>query len=144
MSLALSGKRIFIVEDNTLNRVVYQITLGVQGAYLDFDRWGKEAVDRLKRSRNWDLIILDLMLYRGISGFDIFQEIRSLPEYDQVPIIAISASEPSVARPRARELGFSGFISKPVDEATFADQIGRVIAGEQIWHDGTSLMPSSF
>lgn len=138
--MSLKGKRILIVEDNTLNRVVYQITLGVQGAYLDFDRWGREAVDRLKRSRNWDLIILDLMLHGGISGFDIFQAIRTMPEYDHLPIIAVSASEPAIAMPKARELGFSGFISKPVDEAYFSDQIARVIAGEQIWHDG-SLAP---
>lgn len=135
--MSLKGKRILIVEDNTLNRVVYQITLGVQGAFLDFDRWGREAIDKLKRSSKWDLIILDLMLHKGISGFDIFQEIRKLPLYDHVPVIAVSASEPSVAIPKARELGFTGFISKPVDEAYFADQIERVIAGENIWHDGS-------
>ena len=138
MSL-LQGRHILIVEDNTLNRVVYQITLGVQGAYLDFDRWGREAIDRLKRSHDWDLIILDLMLYHGISGFDIFQEIRSMPEYDHIPIIAVSASEAAVAMPKARELGFSGYISKPVDEVHFANQVARVIAGEEIWYDGTLM-----
>lgn len=137
--MLLKGKRILIVEDNTLNRVVYQITLGVQGAYIEFDRWGREAVARLKRTRNWDLIILDLMLHGGISGFDIFQEIRTMPQYDAIPIIAISASEPAVAMPRAQELGFSGFIGKPVDETYFAGQIARVIAGEQIWSEGTFI-----
>jgi len=38
--------------------------------------------------------------------------------------------------PQARELGFSGFISKPVDEAYFVQQIASIIDGEQIWHDG--------
>jgi CheY-like chemotaxis protein len=133
----LAGKRIIVVEDDILNRVVYQITLGIQGAYLDYDRTGREAVNRLKRSPAWDLIILDLMLRDGISGFNIFQEIRALPEFNHVPIVAVSASEPTVAMPRAQELGFSGFISKPIDEAQFADQITRVIAGEHIWYDGT-------
>jgi CheY-like chemotaxis protein len=136
--MILSGKHIFIVEDNALNRVVYQMTLGVQGgAYLDFDRWGRETVDRLERSHNWDLIILDLMLHRGISGFDIFQDIRALPACNAIPIIAVSASEPAVALPKARELGFAGFISKPIDEGSFVDQVARIIAGEQIWVDGT-------
>jgi CheY-like chemotaxis protein len=136
---SLKGKNILIVEDDMLNRVVYQITLGVQGALLDFDRWGREALDRLKKGRTWDLIILDLMLRNGVSGFDIFQAIRALPEYNHIPIVAVSASEPSIAMPKARELGFSGFISKPIDEGQFADQIARLIAGEQIWHDGTIL-----
>ena len=137
--MSLHGKRILIVEDNTLNRVVYQMTLGVQGAFLSFDRRGYDALDRLKRSRNWDLVILDLMLYRGLSGFDIFQAIRSLSEFDHIPIIAVSASEPTAAIPKARELGFSGYISKPIDEALLADQVARIIAGEKIWYDGSLL-----
>ena len=137
--MSLFGKRILIVEDNTLNRVVYQMTLGVQQAYLDFDRTGRDVINRLKRSPNWDLIILDLMLRDRISGFDIFQEIRTMPEFNPVPIVAVSASEPSVAIPKARELGFSGFISKPIDEERFSDQIAKIIAGEQIWYDGTLI-----
>jgi CheY-like chemotaxis protein len=54
-----------------------------------------------------------------------------------VPIVAISAAELAIAIPRARELGFSGFISKPIDEALFAKQIAQILAGEQVWHDGT-------
>jgi CheY-like chemotaxis protein len=136
--MLLEGKNILIVEDNPLNRVVYQITLGLQGAVLEFDRSGREAIYRIKRSEKLDLIILDLMLYGGISGFDILQEIRQFPEYNAIPIIAISASEPAVAIPKARALGFSGYIGKPIDESIFPEQIVRVMAGEAIWYDGQS------
>lgn len=138
--MSVKGKHILIVEDNSLNRVVYQITLGVQGAVLEFDRWGREAVTRLKAGRDFDLIILDLMLHGGISGFDIFQEIRTMPQFNAIPIVAISASEPAIAMPRARELGFSGFISKPIDEAYFVGQISKLMAGEEVWHDGTLMV----
>lgn len=138
--MSIKGKRILIVEDNSLNRVVYQITLGVQGAVLEFDRWGREAITRLKAGRDFDLVILDLMLHDGISGFDIFQEIRTMPQFNTVPIVAISASEPVIAMARARDLGFSGFISKPIDEAYFVGQIDKLIAGEEIWHDGTLMV----
>lgn len=134
--MQLLGKRIFIVEDNPLNRVVYQITLGVNGAHLEFDRWGKDALDRLQWFHDCNLVILDLMLSKDASGFDIFQEIRAIPTYDDIPIIAISASEPSVALPKAREMGFNGFIAKPIDEAKITDQVLKVINGEQIWYDG--------
>lgn len=138
--MSVKGKHILIVEDNSLNRVVYQITLGVQGAVLEFDRWGREAITRLKAGRDFDLIILDLMLHGGISGFDIFQEIRTMPQFNAIPIVAISASEPAIAMPRARELGFSGFISKPIDEAYFVGQISKLMAGEEVWHDGTLMV----
>jgi CheY-like chemotaxis protein len=137
--MLLTGKHILIVEDNVLNRVVYQMTLVMNGAITTYDRWGDRTLRLLEGAQQWDLIVLDLMLPRGMSGFDIFEEIRQLPEYDAVPIIAISASEPSVAIPQARKLGFSGFISKPINESIFADQIAQIIAGEQIWYDGTLL-----
>jgi CheY-like chemotaxis protein len=88
-----------------------------------------------------DLIILDLMLKDGVSGFDVFQRIREMPQYAQIPIVAVSASDSAVALPRARALGFSGYISKPIDEALFPKQIAQIIAGEQVWFDGVMLYP---
>lgn len=137
--MLLEGKRIFIVEDNSLNRVVYTMTLRLEGAWLEFDRWGFEATAKLRTNDTWDLIILDLMLSRGISGFDIFEQIRQMPQHNGTPIVAISASEPEVAIARARKQGFSGFIAKPVDEALLVKQVAKLIAGEQVWYDGTTV-----
>ncbi|MDZ4770914.1 MAG: hypothetical protein SGJ24_17450 [Chloroflexota bacterium] len=36
----------------------------------------------------FDLIILDLMLSQGVSGYDIFRRIRALAEFDAIPIVA--------------------------------------------------------
>jgi CheY-like chemotaxis protein len=137
--MLLGGKRIFIVEDNSLNRVVYNMTLRLEGAWLEFDRWGFEAAAKLRTNEKWDLIILDLMLSRNISGFDIFEQIREMPQHNATPIVAISASEPETAIARARKLGFAGFIAKPVDEALLVRQIASLIAGEQVWYDGTTV-----
>jgi CheY-like chemotaxis protein len=135
--MLLTRKNIFIVEDDMLNRVVYRLSLGFQGgAYLEFDPWSEDATYKLKRG-TWDLIILDLMLGRGASGFQVFKEIRQLDKFDRIPIIAISASEPSVSIPKTREMGFNGFISKPVREDLIVEQIAQVIAGESVWYDGT-------
>jgi two-component system, NarL family, sensor histidine kinase BarA len=133
----LRGKMIFAVEDNTLNRTVFQIALVMQGARVEFERWGKDAVYRLRQMRDVDLIILDLMLHNGISGYDIFTHIRELPEYAHTPIVAVSAAEPSIAIPKAKGLGFSGFISKPIDEELFPYQLVRIMDGEKLWHDGS-------
>lgn len=136
----LRGKMIFAVEDNTLNRTVFQIALVMQGARVEFERWGKDAVYRLRQVRDVDLIILDLMLHNGISGYDIFTQIRQLPEYACTPIVAISAAEPSIAIPKTKELGFSGFISKPIDEELLPQQLARIIDGESVWHDGSFVI----
>jgi CheY-like chemotaxis protein len=106
-----------------------------EGAIFDFDRWGEETLSRLNKFHP-DLIILDLMLLRESNGFSIFSEIRKFPEYDQVPIVAISASDPAVALPKCREMGFSGFIVKPIDEHLLVKQLVSLIKGQQVWYLG--------
>ncbi len=129
--MLLKNKRILVVEDNIINRVTYQIALMRSGAFVEFDKWGPEAIKLLKMGRKFDLIILDLMLPRGESGYHIFEEIKASSQ--NVPIIAISAAEPSEAMARCRELGFDGYIAKPIDEEQFPGQLERVLAGEDVW-----------
>ena len=130
----LTGKTVFIVEDNSMNRVVYHMTLGKHGMFLHFDRWGRGSIARLNEVAHLDLIILDLMLPQGESGFTIFEKIRAIPQYDSIPVVAVSASEPAVAIPKAQKLGFSGFIAKPIDSLIFPKQIDRILDGENIWY----------
>jgi CheY-like chemotaxis protein len=131
----LNEKRIFIVEDNAHNRVIYQIILRRAGALLDFDRRGDKTLIQLTKFEP-DLIILDLNLGRYSSGFEIFEEIRKIPELLHIPVVAISASEPAVVVPKCRELGFAGFIAKPIEETVFEDQLSRLVKGEQVWYLG--------
>lgn len=134
--MLLENKRIFIVEDNLQNRVVFRIILAKQGALVEFERAGEETLTRLKVFGQVDLIILDLMLAHNISGYDLFDKIRAVPKFNAVPIIAVSAAEPAVALPKARQQGFAGFIAKPIDDSLFPKQIARVIGGEQVWYGG--------
>lgn len=131
----LKDKRIFIVEDNSMNRVVYKISLGMAGASLQFDQKGDSAISQLEMFKP-DLIILDLMLPRGNSGYDIFDQIRNLPEYKNVPIVAISASDPATALLKCQDKGFAGFIAKPIEEELLQDQVLRLINGEPVWYMG--------
>ena len=69
---SLRHKTIFIVEDNIQNRLVFQMTLSMSGARVEFERTGREVVTRLRALQTVDLIILDLMLFNGRSGFDVY------------------------------------------------------------------------
>lgn len=135
MNEDLNEKRIFVVEDNAHNRVIYQMLLRRAGAVLDFDRRGDATLFQLMKFMP-DLVILDLNLGRYSSGFEIFGEIRKQVELEHVPVVAISASEPAVVLPKCREMGFSGFIAKPIEEALFEDQIARLVKGEYVWYMG--------
>ncbi|MCA0457739.1 MAG: response regulator [Chloroflexi bacterium] len=134
--MILKDKRIFIVEDNMQNRLIFQMALIRQGASVDFERWGRDTLYHLQNMSHIDLIILDLMLADGISGLDLFDQIRQVPKYSALPIIAVSAMDPSIAIPKTRAKGFSGFIAKPIDNILFPKQLVSILNGEKVWSVG--------
>lgn len=130
---ALTGKHLFIVEDDMNNRIVYQIALKKYGVTMEFDKWGQYTLETLMKLPQIDLIILDLMLPGWVNGFDLFKTIRSNDRFASVPIVAISASDPEESVPKAQSMGFSGYISKPIDFDRFPEQVLALINGEEVW-----------
>jgi CheY-like chemotaxis protein len=72
-----------------------QLLLEQNGAKMSFERWGKDTMERLRAFAPIDLILLDLMFLHGITGYDIFDRIRAQLEFQHIPIVAVSASDPS-------------------------------------------------
>jgi CheY-like chemotaxis protein len=130
----LDNKRIFVVEDNLENRIILQLALVKSNAILEFDRWGRDTLQRLSGFMPADLILLDLMLPHRISGYDIFDQIRQKSAFAHIPIVAISAADPNIAVPKCRQKGFAGFIAKPIDDDLFEEQLAMVLRGENVWY----------
>lgn len=132
--LLLQGKRIFIVEDDITNLAIASVLLKQHGAEVGFERWGSNTMNLLKLMSPVDIILLDLNLQHGVSGLDVFTTIRKDDAFAKVPIVAVSALDPSLAIPQAKQKGFSGFISKPIEFNLFAEQIATVINGGEVWY----------
>jgi CheY-like chemotaxis protein len=134
--MLLQNKRIFAVEDNLENRIITLISLTRQGAEVEFDRWGLQTISKLRAFAPVDVILLDLMLGHGITGYDIFDQIRAIPEFAHVPIVAVSASDPNAAIPRTKAKGFAAYIAKPIDDDLFPTQIAKILEKQPVWHAG--------
>ena len=132
--MLLTGKRIFMVEDNRSNSSVMRLLLDWQGAESCVDGWGgDDTIRRLQDFAPVDIILLDLMLPNNITGYDVFDHIRAISDYDLVPIIAVSAMDASVAVPKAKAKGFAGFITKPINYDLFPRQLVDILDGKEIW-----------
>jgi two-component system cell cycle response regulator DivK len=129
----LKGKRIFIVEDNVLNLAVVATLLRRYDALLTQEAWNIDTVGILLKSLPVDLILLDLMLRSGVSGYDIFDAIHADPRLKDIPVIAVSSLDPETEIPKAQAKGFSGFISKPISSVKFPEQLLACINGEKVW-----------
>lgn len=134
--VSLSGKHIFVVEDNSENRIITRLALAETGVHIEFDMWGRDTIVKLRKLAPIDLIILDLMLPRGLSGYDVYDEIRKFREFGDVPIIAVSAADSSAAMKKCQEKGFNGFIAKPIDPMLFPEQVAAAMNNEPVWYEG--------
>ncbi len=65
--------------------------------------------------RRFDMILLDIDLGEGPDGADLLRQLRAIPEYADVPIVAVTAFALPGDRERFLEMGFTAYVSKPFD-----------------------------
>jgi CheY-like chemotaxis protein/two-component sensor histidine kinase len=110
---AESGPMILAVEDNPVGMTVLRHILQRRGMKVDCASSGYEALEAATR-RRYDLILMDLQM-PGMNGLEASLEIRKLPGYDTVPILALTANCADQVREQCRAHGMQAFLSKPVD-----------------------------
>ncbi len=129
----LSGKRVFVLEDDVNSLAVIMSMLKRNNASVLYDTWGIATVEKLQRYLPIDLILMDLNLPGNISGYDVFTQIRQVSALAEIPIVLVTGAEAHIEIPRARSLGFAGYLSKPVRNRTFAYAINQILNGEPVW-----------
>lgn len=130
----LSKASVLAVEDDTGGVALLGMTLSRLNIKSYIDTTGQNVVPMaLGMNPPPDVILLDLNLPGGVSGFDIFRQIRSVEALMHIPVIAVSSMDAREAVPRCKRLGFKGFISKPFRSRHFIQQLRRAIAGEDAW-----------
>jgi CheY-like chemotaxis protein len=133
--MLLQGKRIFVVEDDPSNLAIITTILRRYGASVPFETWGSGTVDKLRSILPIDLILLDLALPRGLTGYDVFDAIKEVPDLKDIPVVLVTAADPTIEMVKARAKGINGFISKPLSYATFGKAIAAILDGEEVWGD---------
>ncbi len=123
MSERYSNKKVLVVEDNYMNKVLIREMLVLQGYdVIDADS-GNEAIEKAK-SEKPDLILMDIHL-PGIDGIEAMKTIKSDPEMLSIPIIAVTASAMKGDEERIRREGFDGYIPKPIEVKVLIDVISK-------------------
>ena len=131
--MLLKGKNIFVVEDDPINLAVISSILRAMGAKVTIDLWGDTATHTLVKAMPIDILLLDLMLPNNLSGYDVFDQVRAVPELKEVPIVAVTALDPGIGMNKAREKGFKGYITKPIRANTFGQYIAAILDGQEVW-----------
>ena len=105
--------RLLIVEDNADARLLMGELL--DGAHeLTLAANAEEAL-RAARQAPHALVLLDINLGAGLSGEDVLRELRRLPAYRDVPVVALTAHGLPGDRERFLKMGFTAHLAKPFD-----------------------------
>ncbi|WP_413305869.1 ATP-binding protein [Bacillus sp. 1P10SD] len=114
--------KILYIEDNPSNlHLVKEILATLPGVTLLTAMTGKEGL-KAAAEQPLDLILCDIHL-PDLHGFEVLERLQSNSLTEQIPVIAVSANALKEDIHRALETGFTDYITKPIDIASFLEVI---------------------
>ena len=120
---------ILLVEDNERNRKLARTILEFRGYQVVECEDGEPALE-LARKHRPALVLMDIQL-PTVDGITALKRLRGDPETAAIPVVAVTASVTPGERDRVVAAGFNGYVSKPIDVATFGDMVAHHIAGTE-------------
>jgi two-component system, cell cycle response regulator DivK len=120
-----SLKTILYVEDSLDNRTLVRRVLQSEGFQVIEAEDAARAMQALN-DYHPDLILMDINLPE-VDGYSLTTHLKLRPELKSVPIIALTANVMRGDRERSLEAGCDGYIQKPIDVDTLAEQIDNYI-----------------
>jgi len=127
----IRGAHILLVEDNELNQEVAIELLTQAGFRVEVANNGKVALDKVQ-AEDVDLVLMDMQM-PVMDGLVATAEIRKLPQFQDLPIIAMTANAMPQDRERCLAAGMNDYIAKPIDPDRLLETLVRWIrprAGE--------------
>lgn len=120
---ALKGKRILVVEDNSVNQLVATEILAAWGCQTASADNGAIAVAMVEHE-HFDVILMDVQM-PVMDGFAATLEIRNSEAgtLRHIPIIAMTANAMSGDRERCLQVGMDGYVAKPLEPKVLMEQL---------------------
>ncbi len=132
--IALTGKRVLIVDDNKTNLNILQHILTAAGLVVESTHESSQ-VDALLRqaisaNQLFDLAILDIQM-PAPDGYTLARQIRhDTPETSAIPLLAYTSSTERNAQ-RCKDAGFDAFLTKPTRREILFKTIEKLLGTEE-------------
>ncbi len=112
--MQFQGKKILIADDDMRNVFALTTVLEDRQIQVYVAENGREAIDILTNNPDIDLVLMDIMMPE-MDGYEALHFIRERRDYQNLPIIALTAKAMKYDREKCIAAGATDYISKPVD-----------------------------
>jgi CheY-like chemotaxis protein len=110
----LRGCTILVVDDDARNIFALTSLLENHEMIVISVTTGQAAIDTIRTTPELSIVLMDIMM-PDMDGYETMREIRKLPEFRTLPIIALTAKAMKGDREKCLDAGASDYISKPVN-----------------------------
>ncbi|MBF0134846.1 MAG: response regulator [Magnetococcales bacterium] len=110
----ISGARVLLVEDNSINQQVAGEILRMVGLQVDLAENGLEAVRKVARTE-YAAVLMDIQMPE-MDGYEATRQIRNEARFATLPIIAMTAHAMAGDREKCLAAGMNDHVTKPIDQ----------------------------
>jgi signal transduction histidine kinase/HAMP domain-containing protein len=111
---SVRGRRVLIVDDDLRNAFAITSILELYGLTVIHAASGHQGIETLKSGDDIDLVLMDVMMPE-MDGYTTTAAIREMPQFAQLPVIAVTARAMQGDRDKSLAAGASDYVTKPVD-----------------------------
>lgn len=116
------GRTVLVVDDDARNLFALSGVLELHGFHVLHADNGRKGIEMLLAHPDISLVLMDVMMPE-MDGYAATTEIRSMPQYAELPIIAVTAKAMPGDQEKSLASGANDYVTKPVDTG---DLIARV------------------
>jgi signal transduction histidine kinase/DNA-binding response OmpR family regulator/HAMP domain-containing protein len=110
----LRGRKVLVVDDDARNIFALTSLLENQEMNVISATNGRSAIDILNKTPDLNMVLMDIMMPE-MDGYATMREIRKVPEFRTIPILALTAKAMKGDREKCLDAGASDYIAKPVN-----------------------------
>ncbi|BBD57634.1 ATP-binding region ATPase domain protein [Nostoc sp. HK-01] len=138
IGVAGAKRKILVVDDKWENRSVLVNILEPLGFEVLAASDGLECLQKIPEFQP-DLILMDLVM-TGMDGFEATRRLRLLPNFQEIVVIAVSASVFEFNQQESRKVGCDDFLPKPIQKAELLEKLQVHLGLEWVYEDKVRKM----
>lgn len=124
----LAGKRLLLVDDNTINLQILSLQSQAWGCLPDIAHSAEEALRKIEQEAPFDIAILDKQMPE-MEGLTLARKIRSLPKGKVLPLVLIDVLRRQDINAFEKDIEFVAILNKPIKQSQLYNILVEIFTG---------------